>query len=90
MALLIGRAAVAAHLGVSIPRLMRLHEREGLPLLRWFMTRPGRGGSRPCWASSPELLTAWLLAKAKTDREDVLARRAAKRAASRAGAEGAR
>jgi hypothetical protein len=76
----VGVRAIGEVLGVSVPTVRRMWRDDGLPLIK--LRRPqGPGRSNWAWSTSDALLNAWMLSKAKVDREQTLSDRSPDRAA---------
>jgi hypothetical protein len=69
---ILGLHAIAQYLGVSVPGLRTLIARDGLLIYKRRLARVVPGGRPWCWATTPALITAWRIAKAKADRADFL------------------
>jgi hypothetical protein len=64
----VGLNAIAKRLGRCVPTVVKLHREEGLLLFRRRLARVGPGRRRWAWATTDELIHAWLVAKCRTDR----------------------
>ena len=70
---ILGLRAIAKHLGVSVPGLRALVIRDGFLVYRKVLPRVRPGARAWCWVTTPSLIHAWRVSKAKIDREAFIA-----------------
>ena len=70
---IIGLKAIAQEMGVSIPGLYSLIEKDSFLVYKRRLARIKPGCRRWAWCTTPSLIHTWRTAKAITDRRDFLA-----------------
>jgi hypothetical protein len=80
---IIGTKAIAQELGVSVPGLYALIERDGFLMYRKRLARVRRGARAWAWATTPSLIRTWRAAKCVVDRQEFLAENRSSRKAPR-------
>jgi hypothetical protein len=70
---ILGLHAIAKHMGLSVPGLRALIVRDGFLVYKRRLHRVRPGCRAWCWATTPSLIQAWRIAKAKADRAELLA-----------------